>query len=314
MRRLMPLVCAAAAVSLFASGALADVLCYEMSVGPDSSNAYGANAWTKIADGFADTEFNDSNAPEWAGLQNGTHGPAGSGRFSDTSDLNDPNNPKVGRNNGFRSPPWTGTETEHGLTVDMRVRAEVKAWPQNGRNMAIMSGVWGACALQVGRLSNDDVDNSIRLRFIHSNSVDYTLDVDATSEAPDSFRMIRFSLPSDVEQPDSTYYLYVYDLETQTTPGSWDLLYRGRLYGGGMGFPSVGKGQVGLGDNASGGTGVNTSRYLVDWIRIDNRVARGATDPIIPPTLTDRPSRISARSAICSLIFGFNLSQTSSSG
>jgi len=264
-------------VGWWASGALATVYQYEMNQEPSYIFAGGGHPMTRAGGGFGKGSPGppatyDYAANEYCGLQNGTNGPAGSARFSDTGyDTG---------GNGYKLLGLGGTDG--GFTVDMRVKGEEvveglaasgTGYTQNrGRSMVVaqqtLNGTFReAAGIQVEPGTTGG--NSLHLDFSKGSSGVYdSVDLDKTSDT-EVFRMVRLSLPNNGT-------VKVYDLEHQTAD-SWNLLKTVAL----KDFTTTdAAGFVYLNsiDNATTGN----SKWLADWVRIDTEHALGGTDPIMP--------------------------------
>ena len=231
----------------FSSAAYATLLNYEMNYAPDRPGLL--QPMTKIFDGFGDQTAGDFGNPEWAGLQDGTHGaPAGTARFSDTG--------KNG-NDGYVVGGFLGD-----FSVDMCVLGELNVagnGSQKSMSFKLANGNGRGLTIepQIIRLMGSGEINSVAvdLRYFHK---------------------IRLSMPN-------TNTLNIYDLDNDTDPGSgvsWAPLASWAITGGTGAAGEIVKGGIGL--NSLAGDSTTRSKFLADWVRIDTTVARGPTDPIIP--------------------------------
>ncbi len=215
---------------------------FEMTVAPDAEAA----PMTKVGDGFGDLAAGDFGAPNFAGLQNGTNGPAGTARFVDSGSNG---------NDGYYIQGFTG-----GWSVDMRISVE-----------AAMSGIPPRHSLSVREASGsgrgvgiepNTGGDSMILNFVNLGGVVGTAIVPDDPLNASNFHMIRLSLPNNGS-------VLVYDLENDLDAGpgfDWKLLATIGL--GSSGFAGELNTGGGFALNSLSGNTTLFSKFSADWIRI----------------------------------------------
>ncbi len=273
---------AAALVSIgvFAAGASAAQINYEMSVSPLSDTVPMTNVTGSAGDGFGNGTT-DNASPWFAGLQNGTNGTAGTARFVDSSDTSG--------NNGMLKQGFAG-----GYTVDMRIFVELSTTgaggDPNGRTAMAVSEA-NNHSRAISFLNSNDAGlggpvaapNAFRFRIGINVTGTGTEEISVPNNPanPTSFHMVRMVIPNNTT-------LKLYDLENDLDPGAgvnWNLLGTYTGLTGNTGRPSSLNSTTtgGIELNSESGGNTRSSKFSLDWLRINDSAALGATDPIMVP-------------------------------
>jgi hypothetical protein len=257
---------ALAGMAIFTSGARASQINWEMSVSPMADTVPMSNAAGSTGDGFGNGTT-DNASPVFAGLQDGTHGaPAGSARFVDDTSSG---------NNGMYRQTFGGD-----WSADLRIKVEATTAGSGGRSIGIayLDGAGRAIAFGTG------TGNGFTFK-VRSNA-DIPGDVVGVPDngGADGFHMIRMVLHDDAVN--NTFKLYDLENDLDAGPGvNWNLLLSDSAnMNGATGKPtSLGGAAGGIELNSESGGTTTLSQFVLDWLRVNNNTALGATDPIMTP-------------------------------
>lgn len=255
---------AVAGIAIFVGSATASQINWEMSVDPLSDTVPMTNV-PGTGDGFGNGTT-DTGSPHYSGLQNGTNGPAGTARYVDSGSTG---------NNGMYRQTFGGS-----WTADIRIKVEGTTTGSGGRSIGVAyaDGAGRAIAFGTG------TGNGFTFKLRHSG--DFNSAVVPDNGGADGFHMIRMAFVDDVNNSIS-----VYDLENDTDAGpgyNWNLLLFDNVnMNGATGKPgSLSALAGGIMLNSESGGITSFSKYLVDWLRVNNNTALTSTDAIMVPEPT----------------------------
>jgi hypothetical protein len=253
---------AAAGLAFYASGAQASQINWEMSVSPLVDTVAMTNV-PGTGDGFGNGTT-EVASPHFSGLQNGTNGPAGTARFVDSGSTG---------NNGMYRQTFGGD-----WSADLRINVEATTAGGGGRSIGIAYADGAGRAIAF----TDGTGNGFTFRVVSSGTVNSANVPD--NGGSDGFHMIRMVLHDDAGQNT----LAVYDLENDTDAGpgyNWNLLLFDNVnMNGATGKPgSLSALAGGIMLNSESNSGTSSSKYLMDWLRVNNNTALTANDPIMVP-------------------------------
>jgi len=257
MPRKIGVVAAVVGVGFFACAANAAVVKYQMDVALEAE----AVPMTKIADGYGDVAAGDFGAPLWAGLQDGTHGTAGTIRFVDSGSNG---------NDGLVLQGFAG-----GWTADLSIMVTTATGPGgDGRSIGVATANGAGRAIGLIPGTGDGFQFQVRSNFVMD-----AVDVPDSPSETTAFHEIRMVLPNNG-------HLLLYDLEDDLDPGpgyDWKLLMDDPNIGGSTGRPAELNNLGGIALNSLSGGVTRASNFSLDYMAVETGLALGAHDPKLIP-------------------------------